>query len=251
MGGSVRRGPARARARARAAIRRVVASEWADRRRSRRDDTLISARSRRCAPAWTPSFRPASGTTSGSVTPTSCSASRSRAPSAPGRTRCTTPNSRARPKPARSCSSPSTPTCSPTSKACAPHTSTSSRQTSTSPLQRYRLADYEAYFRQIRWELEGQVVSRRASYGQFTYPEPVDHCEVCRWFLHCEAQRRTDDHLSLRRRHLARASARAAFSGDHDAHRAGADASAADVQAVARVEGDATSGCRIRRGCRI
>ncbi len=66
----------------------------------------------------------------------------------------------------------------------------------TSPLQRYRLADYEAYFRQIRWELEGQVVHDERVTASITYPEPVDHCEVCRWFLQCEAQRRTDDHLS-------------------------------------------------------
>ena len=31
--------------------------------------------------------------------------------------------------------------------------------------------------------------------ASITYPEPVDHCEVCRWFLRCEAQRRKDDHL--------------------------------------------------------
>ncbi len=66
----------------------------------------------------------------------------------------------------------------------------------TSPLQRYRLADYEAYFRQIRWELEGQVVHDERVTASITYPEPVDHCEVCRWFIQCEAQRRKDDHLS-------------------------------------------------------
>ena len=30
-----------------------------------------------------------------------------------------------------------------------------------------------------------------------TYPEPVEHCNVCRWFKVCDAQRRNDDHLSL------------------------------------------------------
>jgi uncharacterized protein len=30
-----------------------------------------------------------------------------------------------------------------------------------------------------------------------TYPEPVDHCGVCRWNERCVAQRRADDHLSL------------------------------------------------------
>ena len=66
----------------------------------------------------------------------------------------------------------------------------------TNPLQVYRLADYEAYFRQIRWELEGQVTYDERVSRHITYPEPVDHCEVCRWFVHCESQRRQDDHLS-------------------------------------------------------
>lgn len=30
-----------------------------------------------------------------------------------------------------------------------------------------------------------------------TYPEPVEHCNVCRWFRVCDKQRRDDDHLSL------------------------------------------------------
>ena len=30
-----------------------------------------------------------------------------------------------------------------------------------------------------------------------TYPEPVEHCEVCRWAVLCGPERRRDDHLSL------------------------------------------------------
>jgi len=30
-----------------------------------------------------------------------------------------------------------------------------------------------------------------------TYPEPVPHCEICRWWKECEKHRRQDDHLSL------------------------------------------------------
>lgn len=30
-----------------------------------------------------------------------------------------------------------------------------------------------------------------------TYPEPVDHCDICFWWPHCDAQRRKDDHLSF------------------------------------------------------
>ncbi len=65
----------------------------------------------------------------------------------------------------------------------------------TNPLRRYRLADYEAYFRQISWELEGQVRHDERVKGTVTYPEPVEHCEVCHWFLDCESHRRKDDHL--------------------------------------------------------
>ena len=65
----------------------------------------------------------------------------------------------------------------------------------TNPLQRYRLADYEAYFRQIRWQLEGQVTYDERVSRSITYPEPVEHCDVCRWFVQCESQRRGDDHL--------------------------------------------------------
>ena len=35
--------------------------------------------------------------------------------------------------------------------------------------------------------------TRRAA----TYPEPVEHCDVCRWSLVCQARRRADDDLSL------------------------------------------------------
>ena len=30
-----------------------------------------------------------------------------------------------------------------------------------------------------------------------TYPEPVEHCDVCRWAAECVARRRADDHLCL------------------------------------------------------
>jgi uncharacterized protein len=30
-----------------------------------------------------------------------------------------------------------------------------------------------------------------------TYPDPVEHCDVCRWAAECVARRRADDHLSL------------------------------------------------------
>src|SRR3972149_21760 len=30
-----------------------------------------------------------------------------------------------------------------------------------------------------------------------TYPEPVGHCDICRWWQNCDQQRRQDDHLSF------------------------------------------------------
>lgn len=58
----------------------------------------------------------------------------------------------------------------------------------------YRVADYAAYFRYVKSRLE-----RFAQNGDAdgTYPEPVPHCDVCRWFRECDGQRRGDDHLSL------------------------------------------------------
>jgi predicted RecB family nuclease len=38
---------------------------------------------------------------------------------------------------------------------------------------------------------------RQTETGWETYPEPVEHCSVCRWFRECDGRRRADDHLSL------------------------------------------------------
>ncbi|HEV2005984.1 MAG TPA: TM0106 family RecB-like putative nuclease, partial [Candidatus Limnocylindrales bacterium] len=61
-----------------------------------------------------------------------------------------------------------------------------------------RVADYMAYYRRIKAEFEAAVTAGEAVYPVTkTYPEPVEHCDVCRWVVHCKAQRRTDDDLSL------------------------------------------------------
>ena len=60
--------------------------------------------------------------------------------------------------------------------------------------QRYRTTDYLAYFRKVRKSLE-QAVTKRQFDG--LYPEPVAHCDVCRWQQHCDRKRHADDHLSL------------------------------------------------------
>jgi len=64
----------------------------------------------------------------------------------------------------------------------------------------YRLADYEAYYRLVKRRLEAALDARTAQKPSpapaiATYPEPVQHCEVCAWWARCDAQRRTDDHL--------------------------------------------------------
>jgi predicted RecB family nuclease len=61
--------------------------------------------------------------------------------------------------------------------------------------ERLRLADFLAYYRWVRRRLEGAVDAPDAPAG--TYPEPVPHCDVCRWWPACDRRRRDDDHLSL------------------------------------------------------
>jgi predicted RecB family nuclease len=61
-----------------------------------------------------------------------------------------------------------------------------------------RVADYMAYYRRIKAEFEAAVSAGDAVYPvSETYPEPVEHCDVCGWVVHCKAQRREDDDLSL------------------------------------------------------
>src|ERR1700682_4106034 len=60
--------------------------------------------------------------------------------------------------------------------------------------EKYPVLEYAAYYRHVRKRLlkaVGEVA------GKETYPEPVEHCTVCRWFKECDARRREDDHLSL------------------------------------------------------
>jgi predicted RecB family nuclease len=57
----------------------------------------------------------------------------------------------------------------------------------------YRIADYAAYYRHVRGSLERAIASPMDG----AYPEPIEHCDICRWRNHCDERRRTDDHLSL------------------------------------------------------
>lgn len=75
--------------------------------------------------------------------------------------------------------------------------------------QAYRVDEFWAYYRLVKARL-GSVVSAiggpegppahvgaGASDQVSTYPEPVPHCDICRWWEVCAKRRRADDHLSL------------------------------------------------------
>lgn len=66
---------------------------------------------------------------------------------------------------------------------------------------RLRVDDYMAYYRAAKARFETEVLDDggaiRPTSPSTTYPEPVDHCDVCRWAIICAQRRRDDDHLSL------------------------------------------------------
>jgi uncharacterized protein len=66
-------------------------------------------------------------------------------------------------------------------------------------IERLRVDDYMAYYRSARDRFLGAMADETApTYPPAaTYPEPVEHCDVCRWAAECAARRRADDHLSL------------------------------------------------------
>ena len=66
-------------------------------------------------------------------------------------------------------------------------------------VERLRVDDYMAYYRGARDRFLAAVSDGRpvAYPPPETYPEPVDHCDVCRWAAECAQRRRDDDHLSL------------------------------------------------------
>jgi len=56
-----------------------------------------------------------------------------------------------------------------------------------------KLAHFAAYHRALQRQLEDTV----SGPAMQTYPEPVEHCAICRWSDVCRSQWRADDHLSL------------------------------------------------------
>ena len=61
--------------------------------------------------------------------------------------------------------------------------------------QAFRTAEYAAYYRRVKEGLQQFLTAQ--TYESATYPDPKEHCEICRWRLHCDTQRRADDHLCL------------------------------------------------------
>ena len=61
----------------------------------------------------------------------------------------------------------------------------------------YRWADFAAYVRLVRRQLVETLGLAHDVIVDTYYPEPVEQCEVCRWWLRCNARRRQDDHLGF------------------------------------------------------
>jgi uncharacterized protein len=62
--------------------------------------------------------------------------------------------------------------------------------------ERYRVSDFDAYFRLMKRGLAAFIDACSTDTG-LPYPEPVAHCDVCDWRLECTRQLRQDDHLSF------------------------------------------------------
>jgi len=57
---------------------------------------------------------------------------------------------------------------------------------------KFRYNEYAAYVRLIKKRLV-QDLQKAID----TYPEPVEHCDICKWWSECNKRRRADDHLSF------------------------------------------------------
>ncbi|MEO6223417.1 MAG: TM0106 family RecB-like putative nuclease, partial [Vicinamibacterales bacterium] len=56
----------------------------------------------------------------------------------------------------------------------------------------YRFDEVAAYYRLVG----GQLISA-SSGSSGSYPDPVEHCGICRWWQVCDSQRRQDDHIQF------------------------------------------------------
>ncbi len=64
-----------------------------------------------------------------------------------------------------------------------------------------RVDDFMAYYRRVKADFLAAADESRVGPPAYppaaTYPEPVQHCDVCRWWTDCSDRRRADDDLSL------------------------------------------------------
>ena len=61
------------------------------------------------------------------------------------------------------------------------------------PTEAYRFAEFGAYYRQTKAIFQHIMNGTELD----TYPDPVEHCGICRWWSVCDKKRHEDDHLSL------------------------------------------------------
>lgn len=57
----------------------------------------------------------------------------------------------------------------------------------------FRFDDFKAYYRLTKKNFEATMDGP----AKETYPEPAEHCGVCRWWKVCDTQRHQDDYISL------------------------------------------------------
>jgi len=62
----------------------------------------------------------------------------------------------------------------------------------------FRTSDFAAYYRTVKARLLRQLSDRTAcAAGLDVVPSPTEHCEICRWWPRCNAERRRVDHVSF------------------------------------------------------
>ncbi|MGE3274963.1 MAG: TM0106 family RecB-like putative nuclease [Vicinamibacterales bacterium] len=61
----------------------------------------------------------------------------------------------------------------------------------------YRYAEYAAYYRMVKAQLLALVEQDADAIQAGYYPEPVEACDICRWWDRCNRRRRDDDHLAF------------------------------------------------------
>ncbi|MGE0816250.1 MAG: TM0106 family RecB-like putative nuclease [Vicinamibacterales bacterium] len=64
-------------------------------------------------------------------------------------------------------------------------------------VETYRVGDYAAYYRRVKAQLLDTLGRGHEAVLAATYPEPVEACELCRWWGRCNGRRRRDDHLTF------------------------------------------------------